>query len=140
MNLTAEIAPSPVPVTILRLTGDLDAASYLEVIAFAKQHIQAGAKNLLLDVAELRFMSSSGLVALYSMMVLLRGTPPPNPEEGWNALHAVSREVEAAAGFERHLKILNPQPRVAKTLSITGFDKLIPVFTDQEAALAAFAG
>lgn len=138
MNLTAETVQSTVPVTILHLAGDLDAASYLDVIAIAKQHIQAGTKNLLLDLSEMRFMSSSGLVALYSIVMLLRGTPPPNPDEGWNALHAVSREVESASGFERHLKILNPQPRVAKTLNITGFDKLIQVFTDRDTALATF--
>ncbi|NUM47770.1 MAG: STAS domain-containing protein [Anaerolineales bacterium] len=138
MNLTAEIALNPIPVTIIHMAGDLDAATYQEVIAFAKQHIQEGAKNLLLDISEMRFMSSSGLVALYSIVTLLRGSTPPNPEEGWNALHAVSREVEKSSGFEKHLKILQPQPRVAKTLTITGFDKFIEVFTDQQAALASF--
>lgn len=138
MNLTAEKTSTLVPVTIIRCAGDLDAASYLSLIDFAKKLIEVGTKNLLLDLTEMRFMASSGLVAMFSILMLLRGGNAPNPEEGWNAIHAVSREVEEARGFDPHLKVLNPQPRVAKTLSMTGFDKIIQAFTDEEAALASF--
>jgi len=138
MNMTTEQVHSPVPVTVMKLTGDLDASSYLDVIAAAKQLVQTGTRDLLLDVSEMKFMSSSGLVALHSIAMLLRGEAPSNPEEGWSAMHAISREVEKAAGFETHLKLLNPQPRVAKTLDVTGFARIIQVFTDREAALASF--
>lgn len=138
MNLTVEKASTFVPVTIIRCAGDLDASSYLNLIDFAKKQIEAGSKNLVLDLTEMRFMASSGLVAMFSILMLLRGGPAPNPDEGWSALHAVSREVEQATGFDTHLKILNPQTRVAKTLSMTGFDKIIQTFTDEETALASF--
>lgn len=139
MNLTSEKASNNSSITIIRCAGDLDAASYLSLIDFAKKQVEAGAQNLLLDLTELRFMASSGLVAMYSLLMLLRGGTPPNPEEGWNAIHAVSREVEQAAGFDPHLKVLNPQPRVAKTLAMTGFDKIVQAFTDEGVALSAFS-
>jgi anti-anti-sigma regulatory factor len=139
MNITTEQAPGTASVTIMKLTGELDASSYLDVIAAARQEIQNGVKNLLLDLGEMKFMSSAGLVALHSVVMLLRGEAPPNPEEGWSAIHAISHEVDKASGFETHLKLLNPLPRVSKTLAITGFDKVMQVFTDRDAALASFS-
>ncbi len=138
MNITSEQIGKTPSVTFVTLVGDLDASSYLDVIAFAQQQIEKGAKNILFDLSEMKFMSSAGLVALHSVLTLLRGEAPPNPEEGWSAIHSLAREVEKAAGFETHFKLLNPQPRVSKTLAITGFDKIIQVFTDRATALASF--
>ncbi len=138
MNITSEQIGTSPTVTMIKLAGDLDASTYLETIAFAKQKIEKGAQNILLELSEMKFMSSAGLVALHSIVMLLRGEAPPNPDEGWSAIHSISREVEKASGFEPHFKLLNPQARVAKTLTITGFDKIIQVFTDQETALNSF--
>ncbi len=138
MNITSEHLGLSPRVTIIKLAGDLDAASYLEVITFAKQQVEKGTQNILLDLSDMKFMSSAGLVALHSIVMLLRGETPLNPDEGWGAIHSLSREVEKAAGFEPHFKLLQPQPRVSKTLAVTGFDKIIQVFADQETALASF--
>lgn len=138
MNITTEQVQAHAPITIMKLHGELDASSYLDVIAKARELYQAGTRNLLLDLSDMSFMSSSGLVALHSVATLMRGQEPMDPEAGWSAMHSIAHDIETAAGHEAHLKLLSPQPRVEKTLAITGFNNILEVFTDKQAAITAF--
>ena len=140
MNISIEQVGGGVPVTVMGLEGDLDAASYREVIDQAKTLYQSGVQNLLLDLSDVAYMASSGLVALHSVALIMRGQEPPDPEEGWGAFHAAAEEVAEESGHERRFKLLCPQPRVLKTLQMTGFDRILAVYTAREEALAAFSG
>ena len=44
-----------------------------------------------------------------------------------------------ATQFEPALKLLSPQPRVAKTLAMTGFDTLLEQFDDRQTAVNSFS-
>lgn len=137
MEIIVREAEGAVPVTILELQGELAASNYLDVIARARELYAAGTRNLLLDLGGLSFMASSGLVALHSIALIMRGAEPPDPEHGWGAFRAVDRD--RGGGFEKHCKILNPQPSVAKTLEITRFDSFVEIYTDLDTALASFS-
>lgn len=137
MEITIEQRQATLPVAIMRLSGQLDASNYQEVIDRVRHLAMTGTQNLLLDLTDLSFMSSSGLVALHSIALLMRGEEPPSPEEGWQAFHAIAEDVER--GFEQSCKLLNPQPRIQKTLELTGFSEFLEVYTDEEEALASFA-
>ena len=127
-------------VHIMTLAGELDADSYLAVIERAEVlYHQEGARDLLLDLSDVGFMSSSGLVALHSIILLLRGESPLNPNDGWGTVHAMADDVDAATGVEAHVKLLQPQPAVVRTLEIAGFNRLLAMFDERAAALAAFA-
>lgn len=136
MDINITEAQSRVPVTIMHLHGELDASNYLDVVARAKELYAAGTRDLLLDLTDLSFMASSGLVALHSTVLIMKGEPPPDPEHGWGAFRGISRERER--GVALHVRICNPQPSVARTLETTGFNSFIGVHTDLEAALASF--
>jgi anti-anti-sigma regulatory factor len=123
-------------VTILAIQGDLDASNYLDVIARAKEICEAGAEHILIDLSGVPYMSSSGLVALHSIALLVRGEEPPDPEHGWEAFRAVGRDVKSEQ--PQDVKLLNPQPRVERVLKMAGFDRLLEIFSDQEAAVASF--
>ncbi|MEI2608063.1 MAG: STAS domain-containing protein [Candidatus Promineifilaceae bacterium] len=138
MNITTTQLPGNNPVTVMKLIGELDASCYLDVIAAAKQLYQQGARNLLLDLSEMTFMSSAGLMALHSITMLMQGKDLPNPEDGWGAMHNIAHDVDQTTGFATHCKLLRPQPRVAKTLTITGFNQILQIFTNQDEALASF--
>lgn len=125
-----------VPVTILHPRGDLDAASYQDLIAAAQKVCAEGAQNILLDLSGVPYMSSSGVVALQSIAALVRGEEAPDPESGWGAFHAVHRDREF--GLQSHLKLLNPQPRVDRVLETVGFKSYLEVFDDLETAVASF--
>lgn len=136
MEITVLERQAKVPVTIMHLQGELDASSYLDVIARAQELYASGARYLLLDLSELSFMASSGLVALHSTALIMSGDEPPDPEYGWSAFHAMDKEV--GGGFVKNCKILNPQPKVSRTLEVTGFNTFLEIFTDLETALESF--
>jgi anti-anti-sigma regulatory factor len=138
MNITVQQVQGKVPVTIMQLQGELDASCYLDVIEKARELFQAGTRDLLLDLGEMPFMSSSGLVSLHNIAMLMRGEKPPDPEAGWGAMHSMADTVESASGYEVHCKLLSPHPRVEKTLTITGFNNIFEVFTNREEAIASF--
>jgi len=138
MEISHETVPAGVPVTIMKLKGELDASSYMEVTKEAQNLVLAGTDNMLLDLSEMTFISSSGLVTLHSIAMLMRGETPLDPDGGWNTLGAIANEVENSEKNEPHFKLLNPQPQVKKALNVTGFDQILEIFTDRERALASF--
>lgn len=129
-------AQGRVPVTILHLHGELDASNYQDLIAAGKKVCDAGARDLLLDLSDVPYMSSSGLVALQSIAALLRGDALPDPEAGWDGIRAIHRDRDT--GLQTHFKLLKPQPRVDSMLDTVGFKRYLPVFTDLDAAVASF--
>jgi anti-anti-sigma regulatory factor len=136
MNLTIEQAQGKVPVTILSLHGDLDASNYQDVIAKAQAAYASGAQYLLLDMSDVPFMGSSGLVALHAIAVLMRGDKPPDMEAGWDAIHAIDRDRES--GMQKHVKLLRPHPQVDRVLDRTGLKQFFEAHTDRETAIASF--
>ena len=136
MDITVAEKQGRVSVTILQPHGSLDASNYQDLIARAQEVYSAGARDLLLDLSDTDYVSSSGLVAFQSIGALLRGEDPPNPEEGWGAFRAVLRDREA--GLQPHFKLLSPQPHVDKVLRMVGFDHFLEIHTDLEAAIASF--
>ncbi len=138
MDIWIETVPENQSVTVMCLKGELDASSYLDVTKEARQLVSAGTRNLLLDLSGLTFISSAGLVTLHSIAMLLRGEQPLDPDSGWDTLGAISDDVELSQYYETHFKLLNPQPQVQKALAVTGFDRILEIFTNRDQALASF--
>lgn len=136
MNIAVERVEGRPPVTILRLDGDLDARSYEALVDAGRAEVAAGASHILVDLRGVPYMGSSGLVALHSIALLLAGEEPPDPEHGWGAHHARARSVDG--GVQDGLRVLGPNPSVARVLERTGMTRFIAVHDDESAALAAF--
>ena len=136
MTIKLERAQGDTPVAILSIQGDLDASNYKEVINAAKGAHQDGLQYLLIDMSEVPFMSSSGLIALHSIALLMRGEEPPDPEYGWEAFHALDRDRDS--GVQTKVKLLNPQPRVEQSLKITAMNEFFEIHTDLDTAIASF--
>jgi anti-anti-sigma factor len=136
MTITTSQAQGSVPVTILSIQGDLDASNYQEVIAVAKEAYDEGARHMVIDLGDVPFMSSSGLVALHSVALLMQGKEPPDPEYGWAAFRAAGRDVESDQ--QEQVKLLNPPERVRRALEVVGFDRYFEIYADREAAIASF--
>jgi anti-anti-sigma factor len=137
LETTIEQAAARVPVTIISLDGELDASNFNELIEITRQLYETGTRHLLVDMANLRFMASSGLVALHSMLRLMHGEPPPDPEAGWGALHSLG--LDASGGdTQTEVQLCGPQSAVERVLTRTGLTRLFRIHPDREAALAAF--
>jgi len=137
METTIEQATGRVPITILALGGELDASNFNELIATARQLYDSGTRHLLLDLADLRFMASSGLVALHSILRLMHGEAPPDPDAGWGALHSLGLDVAGGEG-QTEVQLCAPQAAVERVLTRTGLSQLFLVHPDRSSAIAAF--
>lgn len=137
MEMKSSGVPDSPTTVILDLDGELDASNYLDVIDRVRQLYNGGARQLVIDLSDLTFLSSSGLVSLHSSALVMRGEEPPSPDLGWSAFHAIASDVEQ--GFETCCKLVNPQGRVRKTLEMTGFNTFLEIFDNTDAAVRSFA-
>lgn len=136
MEITVSKQQGRVPVTVLQPHGDVDASNYNELINKAREQFGSGAGDFLVDLSDVPFMSSAGLVALHSIAMFLRGEKPVDPQSGWGALKSMDRSRES--GMQVHLKLLNPHQMVGETLEKAGFTQFIQVFSDLKQAVASF--
>ncbi|MCQ3936707.1 MAG: hypothetical protein DPW18_06630 [Chloroflexi bacterium] len=125
-----------VPVTVIGVAGQLDGQTYQELIRSAQEAHRSGAKNFLLDLSELTYISSAGLVALHTIALFMRGEEIPDPEHGWAALKSVDRS--RASGLQKHVKLLNPAPQVANVLDMVGYTAIFEIFNDRKKALESY--
>jgi len=136
MNISISQAQGNVPVSVVKLDGQLDGQNYQELITKAKELHGAGARDFLLDLSDLTYISSAGLVALHSIALLTRGEELPDPEGGWSAYRSMGRSSEA--GLQKHVKLLNPREEVSSVLDMVGFGSVFEIFTDFNEALNSF--
>jgi anti-anti-sigma factor len=137
MTIDVEDLGGSPAVSVLALDGELDASNYERVIEAVRDAYARGARGLVLDLARLGFMASSGLFALHSAFRIMRGETPPDPEAGWGALHEVAGDQEGDAATVR---IAAPQEAIARVLERTGIGRLFPIDADRAAAVSALQG
>jgi len=121
---------------VLALDGELDASNYRDLMQAGEQLYAEGVRTLVLDLAGLEYMSSSGIVALHSLALVYRGQAPHDPDAGWEALHAAQADAEAGGDHDQ-LRLVAPQESIAVVLERTGMSRIMPVFPDRDAALAS---
>jgi anti-sigma B factor antagonist len=131
METTVEQIDGAVPVTVLALDGELDASNFRELIDTVKGLYDEGTRQLIIDLAGLRFMASSGLVALHSIVQVMHGEEPLDPEGGWQALHSLGGEAQT------EVRLAGPQPAVDRVLKRTGLDRMFVVHADRYTAIDA---
>jgi len=137
LTTSVEEATGRVPITIVSLVGELDASNFEGLVDDIGRLYAAGTRNLLLDLTDLTFLASSGLVALSSIVRIMHGEPPIDPEAGWGALHELGHDVSGGA-TQTEVQLAGPQPAVERVLQRTGLDRLFHIHPDRATAIAAF--
>jgi anti-anti-sigma factor len=123
-------------VTVIALTGELDASNYEQVIDIVRGAYADGSRGLVLDLEQLTFMASSGLFALHSAVRIMRGETPPDAEEGWGALHQMAQDDERAST----VRLAAAQEPIARVLDRTGMLRLFALDGSRAEAVAALQG
>ncbi|MEK6754009.1 MAG: STAS domain-containing protein [Chloroflexota bacterium] len=123
-------------VAVLQLAGQLDGQSYQSLIMKAQEVVGGGAKNIILDMSELTYISSAGLVSLHAIATILRGEKTPDLEQGWSAFRSIGRSREG--GVQKNIKLLNPRPEVVSVLDMVGFSEFFEIFSDRQKAIESF--
>ncbi len=120
LNIMVGQEQGNVPVTVLRVEGDIDAATHKDLQDKAAEVIEKGATHILLDLGGVDYMGSAG----------------------FRAIHAVSNMLsdEESSGLSKspYLKLLNPTDAVARVIKTLGFDVYLDIYQDRSEAVNAF--
>lgn len=122
-------------ITIMQINGQLDGQTYEALIAKARNLIDGGTKNILLDLADLTYISSAGLVSLHSIALMANGQDVADVK-GWSSIKSMER---VPGGSQKNIKLLNPRPEVTSVLDMVGFSAFFEVYTDRQKAIESFS-
>jgi anti-anti-sigma regulatory factor len=136
MNISISQVQGKIPVTVVKIDGQLDGQTYQDLINKARESYQAGWRDFLVDMTDLSYISSAGLVALHSLALMLKGEELPDTESGWSAYRSMSKT--SGAGRQTHIKLLNPRSEVKSVLDMVGFTAVFDIFTDLDEAVKSF--
>jgi len=136
MNISVSKVQGKVSVTVLKLDGELDGQNYQDLIAKAREMYDGGARNFLMDLSGLTYVSSAGLVALHTVALLARGEALPDTEAGWSAIRSVGRT--SSTGVQEHVKFLNPRDEIMSVLDMVGFSGVFAIYKDLDEAVNSF--
>lgn len=131
MEISVSIEQAKVPVAVMHIQGDIDASNFLRVVTKAQEIYKNPARHLLIDLSEVPFISSAGLVAMHRIALLYSGAPQAlaqNPPQ----------DLTNSSDAGKHVKLLNPQPTVEHILETTGLKPFFKVFYDLDSAIASF--
>jgi anti-anti-sigma factor len=98
---------------LVRLSGRIDAAAVAPVQKLVRQAAAAGAREVVVDLSDVTFISSSGL----------------------RVLLLLARELRKDGG---DVRLCAARPQVAEVFHLTGFDRIFELFPTCEAAGASF--
>ena len=136
MNISVSQAQGKVPVTVIKLDGELDGQNYQDLIAKAREMFDGGARNFLIDMSDLTYVSSAGLVALHTVALMARGEALPNTEAGWSAIRSVGDA--GSSGLQKHVKFFQPRDEIKRVLDMVGFSSAFETYTDLDEAVNSF--
>jgi len=125
-----------VPVTIMQLTGNLDSSNYTEVIAKAQNIYEEGARNLLIDLSKVPYVSSAGLMSLHTVALIFVGQSMNSKESGRPVSRSINAQNEKTV--REHVKLLSPQSAVEQVLDVVGLKQFLDTYTDLETAIQSF--
>lgn len=123
-------------VTVMRLLGDVDSSNYTEVIIRAQEVYDGGARNLLLDLGNVPYVSSAGLMAFHTLARIFSG----HSIQGTDSTRPIFRAINPKEDFSarEHIKLLSPQAAVEQVLDVVGLKQFFEVHTDLDAGLKSF--
>lgn len=101
-------------VTVLTLTGSIDAMTAPKVTEFIQGQVAKGNIKLVVDLSNVDYTSSAGLRVMLGAI----------------------KDTRAQSG---DLRLTGIQPDVQKVLSLSGFTNILKTFDDLDSAIASYA-
>jgi len=115
LEIRVETVEGKVPVTVIHVSGDVDANSHQDLDAKAEEVIKGGARHILLDLTNNNYMSSAGFRSMHKIYTALQGK-----------------------GDDSAVKLVNPSDEIKRLMKAMGFESYFPVFSDLNEAVGAF--
>ena len=131
IKVTAENAR--VALSVLHVSGKIDSLTYQAFQAKADELIDGGARYLLVDLANVEFISSAGLRALHNIFNRLRSLHQDvNDEE-------LRKKMSTGEYKSPFVKVANPSSQIREVFEVSGFDTYIEAYDELGKAIASFS-
>ena len=132
MEIEVEIHQAKEPIAIMRLKGEINASNFIQVSDKAQELYLNPARNLIIDLSEVPAISSTGLAAIHKIALLYSGVPQKVEQDA-------NPDFTHSSSARKHVKLLNPQPEVDRTIEAAGLKLFFKVFKDLDSAIASFS-
>lgn len=136
MQISFSKQQGSVPVTVMQLMGDIDASTYTDVINKAQEAYDDGARDLLIDLSKVPYVSSAGLMSLHTVVKIFSGQSVHSKGGGRPSFKAINQEQDGSV--RAHVKLLDPQPAVEQVLEMVGLKHFFDVHKDLDTAVKSF--
>jgi anti-anti-sigma factor len=134
MEIEVSIHEAQEPVAVMRIKGNIDASNFVEIINQAQEIYKKPVHNLILDLSEVPFISSAGLVAIHKISLIYSGGQQEVEQDGKETRPDFTHNANA----RKRVKLLSPQPGVDQILEMAGLKLFFKVFHDLESAVQSF--
>ncbi|MFM8369690.1 MAG: STAS domain-containing protein [Chloroflexota bacterium] len=132
LNIKSTTENARVPVTILKISGDIDSSNYQLFQSYADEKIAQGTQYLLLDFSEVKRISSAGLRVIHNLFNKLRDIHKDvNDDE-------LRKRMSSGAYKSPYIKLTNLAPNVAEVFKLGGFEIYLEMFDDRSKAVDSF--
>ncbi|MFM8424162.1 MAG: STAS domain-containing protein [Chloroflexota bacterium] len=132
LNIKSTTENARVPVTILKISGDIDSSNYQLFQSYADEKIAQGTQYLLLDFSEVKRISSAGLRVIHNLFNKLRDIHNDvNDDE-------LRKRMSSGAYKSPYIKLTNLAPNVAEVFKLGGFEIYLEMFDDRLKAVDSF--
>lgn len=133
MDIEVTERQGSVPVTVIKVRGNVDASTYEAFQAVAESEFNRGARYVLLDLSDVVYISSAGFRAVSQIFKLLRS------QLSTSAQAQMSQGLRDGSYKAPNLKLLGPNPRVLEALKLAGFDTFLEIHTGMDEAVGSFS-
>jgi anti-anti-sigma regulatory factor len=128
MEIDISIQQTSETVAVMKLTGDINASNFMEIVDKAGETYMNPSRYLIIDLSDVPSISSTGMVAIHKIALIYSGVPQ-DVQENENPDFTHSNEAR------KYVKLLNPQPQVDETLGKSGMKLFFKIFDDLDSAL-----
>ena len=132
MDIIVSHMQGHVPVTVFRIEERVNLGNAEELETAARQAVQNGTRDLLIDLTDVPSITSAGLRSLQIIYKLLSDTHMEQTGE------ETQMQPSGPGLKSRHLKLVNPSPYVRKVLHTAGFDMFLDIYENLPDAVASF--
>jgi anti-sigma B factor antagonist len=132
MEIKVSTENGRVPVAVVHVDGKVDASTADAFLTEVTGLINNGAKDVLVDMSHVPYMSSAGLRSLHDIFNQLRAANNETDDE------EVRKGINEGTYKSPHLKLLNLSDDTRTAFETAGFDMYIQTFTDRREAINSF--
>ncbi len=133
MHIVEMRVPGAQGMALFQLRGLLNAETFEQLQLSAQRWIDQGTCYLVLDMAEVTYMSSAGIRALNHIFHAMRTDAPEDSDR------AIRDGMKQGRYRSPHLKLARPQPRVQQVLTLAGVNQFLEIHEDVQTAITSFS-